>query len=100
MSHTKFYFRPAAGEQIETTINLRGDIRSAVYGYIKSEGTALSDVAVLLFEMCEDCEPKLITMMFTDDAGQFVFGPLDAGKLYLVKVFGGTNRVRELELEV
>jgi hypothetical protein len=98
MSFTKFYFRPGQGEQIETTVSLRQDARSVIHGYIKdTEGEAYSDAAVLIFEARETEDPKLISQMFTDEFGQFLFGPLDPGKLYLVKVFKNTMRLRELE---
>ena len=98
MSFTKFYFRPGQGEQIETSVTLRQDTRSAIHGYIKNaDGEVFSDAAVLLFESEDQKAPRLISHMFTDEFGQFMFGPLDPGKLYLVKVFKNTMRIRELE---
>lgn len=98
MSFSKFYFRPGQGEQIETTVSMRQDSRSAIHGYVKApDGEAYGDAAVMLFEAQERGDPKLVSQMFTDEFGQFMFGPLDAGKLYLVKVFKNTVRVRELE---
>ena len=98
MSFTKFYFRPGQGEQIETTVNLRHDNRCVIHGYVKDPaGEPFADAAVLLFEMQERGEPQLVSQMFTDEFGQFVFGPLEAGQLYLAKVFKNTVRVREIE---
>lgn len=98
MSFTKFYFRPGQGEQIETSVTLRQDARSAIHGYIKdTEGEPHSDAAVLLFETGDEEEPRLISQMFTDELGQFLFGPLDPGKLYMIKVFKNSIKVRELE---
>ena len=100
MSFTKFYFKPGQSEQIETTIRLRQDSRSVIHGYIKdTSGEPFADAAVLLFEAQERGDPRLISQMFTDEFGQFLFGPLEAGQLYLVKVFKNTMRVRELETE-
>lgn len=98
MSDTKFYFRPGQGEQIETTVTLRHDNRSAIHGYVKdADGAPYSDAAVLLFEAPERGDPKLVSQIFTDEFGQFVFGPLEPGQLYLAKVYQNTTRVRELE---
>lgn len=98
MSYTKFYFRPGQGEQIETTVTLRQDNRSVIHGYVRDgAGEPYSDAAVLLFEMPERGEPRMISQMFTDEFGQFLFGPLEAGQLYLAKVFKNTVRLREIE---
>jgi hypothetical protein len=98
MSFTKFYFRPGQGEQIETTISLRHDSRCVIHGHVKDvTGEPFADAAVLLFEMPERGEPKLVSQMFTDEFGQFVFGPLEAGQLYMAKVFKNTVNVREIE---
>lgn len=98
MSYSKFYFRPGQGEQIETTIHLRHDSRCVIHGYVKDvAGEPFSDAAVLLFETPERGQPRLVSQMFTDEFGQFVFGPLEAGQLYLAKVFKNTIRIREIE---
>ena len=98
MSFTKFFFRPGKGEQIETTVRLLPDSRSAVYGTIRDAGGApIRDAAVFLFESPEEGEPRLVSRMFTDERGQFLFGPLDPGTLYLAEVFSGELRVRQLE---
>ena len=82
MSFTKFFFKPGKGEQIETTVRLLPDSRSAIHGHIKdAAGTPLADAAVFLFESPEEGEPRLVGRMFTDELGQFLFGPLDPGKL-------------------
>ena len=100
MSFTKFFFKPGQGEQIETTVNLRQDGRSVIHGYVKdAAGGPFADAAVLLFEAQERGDPRLVSQMFTDEFGQFLFGPLEAGQLYLVKVFKNTMHIRELESE-
>jgi len=98
LSFTKFYFKPGQSEQIETTVRMQKDSRCVIHGYIKdSSGEPFADAAVVLFEAQERGDPRLVSQMFTDEFGQFLFGPLDAGQLYLVKVFKNTMRVRELE---
>ncbi len=100
MSYTKFYFRPGQGEQIETTIHLRHDDRCVIHGYVVGDkNEPYTDAAVLLFEAQDNGETKPVSQMFTDEFGQFVFGPLVAGKLYLAKVFKNTIRIREIENE-
>ena len=43
---------------------------------------------------------KLLFQTFTDGAGQFFFGPLQPDVLYLVRLYQGGLRLRELELQV
>ncbi len=98
----KFYFRPGENEQIETTVHLVPDSRSGIHGIVRDAGgRLLSDALVMLFETGSSPEELSLTaQMFTDDAGQFVFGPLVAGRLYLIKVFKNAIKLRELEILV
>ena len=100
-AYTKFYFRPGENEQIETSIRLDPDKRSAVIGSVYDlEGRAVSDALVLLFETTGDgSSPTLSAQVFTDDMGQFVFGPLVSGRLYMVKIFKNLMKIRELEIK-
>ncbi|MGI5970480.1 MAG: carboxypeptidase-like regulatory domain-containing protein [Oscillospiraceae bacterium] len=97
---TKFYFRPGENEQIETTVRLTPDQRSAIHGSVRDlEGRAVKDALVLLFETGSSPEDlKLTAQAFTDDLGQFVFGPLSSGCLYLVKIFKNMIKLRDLEI--
>lgn len=96
---TKFYFRPGENERVETVIHLQPDIRSAIHGLVRDPlGRPLPDALVMLSETDGGGAEKLAGQMFTDDAGQFVFGPLKAGCLYLVKVYKNAVKLRELEI--
>ena len=98
----KMYFRPGENELIETDITLRPVTQSAIHGYVRgADGRTLAGVLVLLFETGRDSDDlKPAGRMFTDDAGQFFFGPLTPGQLYLVTVFQNACKVRELEIVV
>jgi len=98
MSSSKFYFRPGQGEQIETVVRMHPDSQSTIHGYIKDPaGEPFADAAVLLFEAQENKDPRLVSQMITDELGQFAFGPLDPGTLYLIRIFKSTTRIREIE---
>ena len=52
---------------------------------------------MLLFT--DDMEvPVLIGRTVTDKEGQFIFGPLESGQLYAVKVFKNDLQQRRLEI--
>ena len=36
--------------------------------------------------------------LYTDEFGQFAFGPLEPGKLYIVRVYKNSGQMRTLEL--
>jgi len=76
-SGEKFYFKPAMGEHIETTVNLIPDSSAAISGTVlNGKGVRVSDALVLLFRAGE--EKKLIDRQFTDDEGHFFSGRLKA----------------------
>lgn len=96
----KFDFSPRENEQIDIVVNVPEDKRSVIHGIVKScENYIIKDAVVKLFEVIENCncsDLKPLTHTFTDDCGQFLFGPLCPGKVYAIKVwFNEVNR-REL----
>lgn len=94
---TKFYFRPAEGEHIETTVSVEAEKAAAVFGTVKNKaGAVQADALVLLFRASE--EKKLIDRQFTDEDGQFFFGPIEGGVLYLIKIYKNDIKIRELEV--
>lgn len=99
-AYTKFYFKPGENEQIETIVHLKPDCRSAIHGHVRDlNDKAVPDALVLLFETGENPEDlKLTAQVFTDDMGQFVFGPLETNRLYLVKVFKNLVKLREMDI--
>jgi len=85
---SKFYFRPGENERVETTVSLRQELRSAIHGTVRDvNGQPLRDALVILFEVMHDGALTLVGQMFTDEDGQFVFGPLHDGRLHLVKIY-------------
>lgn len=99
MSSTKFYFRPGEGELIETVVHLNPERDSSIHGYVRdSEGRAIFEALVMLFKTGENDELTFHTQTFTDEMGQFIFGPLTPGQLYMIKVFKNAVKIRELQI--
>ncbi|MGI6013104.1 MAG: carboxypeptidase-like regulatory domain-containing protein [Oscillospiraceae bacterium] len=95
---SKFYFRPDCGEQVQVTLTVAGDSHAAVCGTVTDHtGCAVQDAIVILYA-CDTADPQPIAGLCTDDDGQFVFGPLEGGKLYMVKVFHNDLQVREMKI--
>lgn len=93
----KFYFKPAEGEHIETTVSIDAEKAAAVFGTVRGMGGEVQpDALVLLFRATG--ELKLIDRQFTDADGQFYFGPIEGGILYLIKIYKNDVKVRELEI--
>lgn len=98
-TYGKFYFRPLPGEQVSTEIVPREESRAAICGRVlDGEGGPLSDAVVLLFLPGEGESMTLISRFVTDEDGHFIFGPLEGGTLYLIKVFKDDTKLRELEI--
>jgi hypothetical protein len=96
-SVAKFYFKPSEGEHIETTVKLEQEKAAAVCGTVKDRsGLAVEGALVLLYRSGQ--EKKLIDRQFTDDEGQFSFGPIEGNVLYLIKVYKNSVKIRELEI--
>lgn len=85
---TKFSIVPCENEQIDAVIKLCKEDRSVFYGVVLDEcNEPIEDAVVKLLEVNEDgcLEPKYHT--FTDEDGQFLFGPLNPGVEYVIKVW-------------
>ncbi|NLA87446.1 MAG: hypothetical protein GX847_09265 [Clostridiales bacterium] len=96
-SVAKFYFKPAEGEHIETTVKIEQERAAAICGTVKDRcETPVEGALVLLFKSGQ--EKKLIDRQFTDDEGQFYFGPIEGNVLYLIKVYKNSVKIRELEI--
>ncbi|MCL2401176.1 MAG: hypothetical protein FWC90_00890 [Oscillospiraceae bacterium] len=93
----KFYFKPTAGEHIETTVSLTPDTSAAILGTVFSaKDVRVSNALVLLFRAGE--EKKLIDRQFTDDEGHFFFGPIEGDVMYQIKIYKNHVKIRELEI--
>ena len=100
MSSADFYFNSGENQQIETIVHISPDSRSAIYGYVKDQAdNPIQDALVLLFETGVSLDDlSLSARVFTDELGQFVFGPLISNRLYYIKVYKNTAKIRELEI--
>ena len=98
-AYAKFFFRPARGEQIQTTIRPEPDDRAAISGrVIDGRDRPMPDAIVLLYRVTDGEPPELQARFCTDEDGHFIFGPLEGGRLYLIKVYKDGIQLRELEL--
>lgn len=97
-----FNFTPKENEEIDTIITVPEEPRSIIHGVVKdSKGNATKDAVVKLFMAKSPSDMsslKPITHTFTDEYGQFLFGPLVAGKHYVVKVW--VNDVKKRDMDV
>ena len=94
-SHS-FFVKPAAHEVVETTVALSADQRPALLGTVLGvDGKAASGALVTLY--CADAPETPVGALYTDEQGQFAFGPLEPGRLYHVKVFKRPDNIRALE---
>jgi len=85
---SRFMVRPGENEQIEAKIQLSEEPRSVIHGVVV-DGCykPIQDAVVKLFEKhsCHSAYAlKAITHAFTDDCGQFLFGPLDPWQDYVI----------------
>lgn len=94
-----FYVKPAACEVIETTVHIKPDPRPALLGTVLSQKKPVQDALVAVYlSGGQDAPDKPIGSLYTDELGQFAFGPLEPGKLYQVRVFKSGEAARFLEL--
>ena len=94
-SHS-FFVKPAAHEVVETTVALSADQRPALLGTVLgADGKAASGALVTLY--CADAPETPVGALYSDEQGQFAFGPLEPGRLYHVKVFKRSDNIRALE---
>ncbi|NCB73669.1 MAG: carboxypeptidase regulatory-like domain-containing protein [Clostridia bacterium] len=96
----KFYFRPSKGEKIHTVVTPKEDETGGIYGRVTDGERAVKAALVLLFETQGQETAKLLATLVTDEEGDFAFGPLRAGELYLIKVYKDSLKLRELEITV
>ncbi len=99
--YASFYCKPAYGEHVDAAIRLEPEARCALRGRLTdSRGQPVAGALALLYQAAEPDMEKLLFQTFTDGAGQFFFGPLQPDVLYLVRLYQGGLRLRELELQV
>ncbi len=99
-SFAKFYFRPAKGEWIHTEVSPSEDEGCGIIGRVVEEGQGVKNALVLLFEADGSAARRLVASVATDEDGEFAFGPLTCGGLYVVKIYRDELKLRELEIRV
>lgn len=97
---SKFYFRPGAGETIHTVVSPAEDDSCGICGRVVNSGNGIRDALVLLFEAEGEKTGKPIAAFITDEEGEFAFGPLRDERLYIIKVYKDSLKLRELEISV
>lgn len=94
----KFDVIPKENEQLEITVKLPEEPRSVIHGVVKDcKDRPIKDAVVKLFELIDPhnpCDLKPLTHTFTDECGQFIFGPLWPKKKYIIKVWHDHVKIR------
>jgi hypothetical protein len=97
-----FPFVPKEDEQLDVNLRLQRETRSVIHGTVKNEcGKVVKDAVVKLYKIKDiQKHQKIIpiTHTFTDQYGQFLFGPLCAHQKYIIKVWFNDVKIRELEV--
>lgn len=92
----RFAFTPDKNERIEAVVTVPKEQRAIVHGTVYDiDGNRVPDAVIRLFACCGDkLEPVADT--FADGDGEFVFGPVEAEKSYIVKVYVNGVTLREV----
>ncbi|PKM73334.1 MAG: hypothetical protein CVU91_05250 [Firmicutes bacterium HGW-Firmicutes-16] len=96
----KFYFKPSKGEKIHTVVTPKEDESCCICGKVSDGEHGIKGALVFLFETEGQEAGRLLASNVTDEDGQFAFGPLAAGELYVIKVYKDSLKLRELEISV
>ena len=90
----------AAGKQFDLEITLPEDNRNVIYGVVKDCcHEPVCDAVVKLVEVVCECgkeERRPVSHTFTDEDGEFVFGPLCANRFYEIEIW--VDKVKHLSL--
>lgn len=85
------------GKQFDLEIILPEDGRDVIYGVVKDcRKDPVKDAVVKLIEVNYKKERKPVSHTFTDEYGQFVFGPLCPDREYEVQIW--VNRVKHVKV--
>lgn len=88
------------GKEIDLEIKLPEDNRNVIFGVVKNcYNEPVEDAVVKLIEVVYDCGKKerlAVTHTFTNEHGEFVFGPLCPGKEYALEIF--VNDVKHVKI--
>lgn len=94
----KFKFKPEENEQMEAIIKIPKESRSIIHGIIKNSNDKLIENAVVKLYETTKSQKKLkpLTHTFTDECGQFIFGPLCSNKQYVIKIWINDVKIRHV----
>ena len=84
------------GKQFDLDIRVPEDNRNVVYGILKNQhGDPIEDAVIKLIEVRQN-ERKPVSHTFTDEDGEFVFGPLCPNKSYAIQIW--VDRVKHIKI--
>jgi len=93
----RFYVRPSGCEQVTANFTVpESGIGVLLGSVVNSDGKAVEGALTILFSPEDIGNP--LAMCIADSDGQFAFAPLEAEKLYLVKIFCNEFKLRELQV--
>ena len=88
------------GKQFDVEVTMAEDNRDVIYGVIKDGfSEPVSDAVVKLIEITREHgeeERKPVSHTFTDDAGEFLFGPLCPDRCY--EILFWANKVQHVKI--
>lgn len=85
------------GKQFDLDIELEEDRRNVIYGIVRDcYDNPVKDAVVKLIEVVNKDERKPVSHTFTDEDGEFVFGPLCSDKKYEINIWA--NRVEHVKI--
>ena len=94
----KFAFSTENNDRIEAVVTAPREQRSILHGTVyDTGGKRLPDAVVRLF-CCDESRLIPVADMFTDADGEFVFGPLEADKRFVAKVYVNGAIIREVTI--
>lgn len=96
----KFNVTPEENEQIDAVIKVPNETRSVFHGVVidKHNRPIHNAVVKLLIMDCKNKHLEPVTHTFTDEDGEFLFGPLCAHVQYVIKIW--TNHVKTREIVI
>lgn len=98
-----FEIKPRKNEQIEAFVKIPEETRSVIHGVVKDYcNKRVKDAVVKLFVRKRGhnkCDLKPIAHTFTDECGQFIFGPLMPNRQYVIKVWVNRIKIRYIKVD-
>ncbi len=95
----RFSFTPQKNERIEAVVTLPQQQCSIVHGTVyDTQGCLVKNAVVRLF-LCSGEKDEPVADTITDNGGEFVFGPLEEQKNYVIKVYTSGALLREITVK-